>query len=272
MPMSFRLSVVMTLLLALTAYNLAHAGDPSIRKPKMAEAVEHLARGNKLYNVRSFEEAALEYKAGALVEPAPIFDYNLGQCYRQLKKYQDAIWHYERFAKASPETPEHVATVQKFITDMKGELSSKAITEPPTEPGPTTTTTPAPLPPPAAALAPSAAAAPLAVTARGESWYADGFGWGLAGVGVASAVVGGALLLNASSINDEANRTASQDTAKALHDKADQRQLLGGVIAVGGGALLVTGLIKLAIHPQDTVVTSVGIGVSARGIAVFGRF
>ncbi len=268
MPMLVRLSLVMTLLLALVSQEQAHAGDPSIRKPKVPEAVEHLARGNKLYNVRSFEEAATEYKAGALVEPAPIFDYNLGQCYRQLKKYPDAIWHYERFTKTSPETPEHVATVQKFITDMKAELGSKAMTEPPTEPGPTTT---APPTTPTAVIAPSVVPPPPPPV-RGESWYSDGFGWGLAGVGFVGVVVGGGLLLDASSINDDANRTASQDIASALHNKADTRELLGAVIGIGGVALLVTGVIKLAIHPHDTAATSVSLGVSTHGLAVFGRF
>lgn len=35
----------------------------------------------------------VEYNAGALVEPAPVFDYNLGQSYRQLGKYREALWH-----------------------------------------------------------------------------------------------------------------------------------------------------------------------------------
>jgi hypothetical protein len=47
-------------------------------------AREHLIRGNRLYNTRAFDAAIEAYKAGALAEPAPVFDYNLGQTYRQL--------------------------------------------------------------------------------------------------------------------------------------------------------------------------------------------
>jgi len=247
--------------------------DPPIRKPKITEALDHLARGNKLYNVRSFEEASVEYKAGALVEPAPIFDYNLGQCYRQLKRYQDAIWHYERFVKSSPNTPEHVASVQKLIADMKAELDSKAMREPPTEPGPTgeapvptVVTKPADPPPPAnpVVIPPRSAA---------EPWYADALGWGLAGAGAIGVVASAGLLVSASGLDDDADSAPSQQQLNALHDKADTRRLLGTVIGVGGVALLATGVIKLAIHPKAEASTGVThVGLAPSGFVVFGRF
>jgi len=275
MPMLVRLSLVMTLLVAVVSGEPAYAGDPSIRKPKAAEAVEHLTRGNKLYNVRSFEQAAAEYKAGALVEPAPIFDYNLGQCYRQLKQYTDAIWHYERFAKASPETPDHVATVQKFIADMKAELTSKAMSEPPTEPGPTTATatpTASPPPPTSSAVASTATVSTSSNSPAAEPWYSDGLGWGLAGAGFVSVVVGTGFLFNASNLSDEANGTASQETAADLRSKADTRQLLGAVLGIGGAGLLATGVIKLAIHASTKEAPRVSMGLWGHGLLVFGNF
>src|SRR5690348_7410836 len=75
---------------------VAGFADP-LGKPSKTEARDHLDRGNNLYNIGSFEDAIIEYKAGALIEPAPVFDYNLGQSYRQLGKYQEALWHYDRF-------------------------------------------------------------------------------------------------------------------------------------------------------------------------------
>jgi tetratricopeptide (TPR) repeat protein len=81
-------------LLGLLFIASAARADP-FAKPATPEAREHLTRGNRLYGVRSFEEAIAEYKAGALVEPAPVFDYNLGQCFRQLRRYREALWYYE---------------------------------------------------------------------------------------------------------------------------------------------------------------------------------
>ncbi len=263
-------AAVVLAMLAVSAF-----ADPPIRKPKIAEALDHLARGNKLYNVRSFEEASVEYKAGALVEPAPIFDYNLGQCYRQLKRYQDAIWHYDRFVKSSPNTPEHVASVQKLIADMKAELDSKAMREPPTDPGPTGETpvpavvAPNPAEPPPAQ--PRAAVIPASPAV--EPWYADTFGWGLAGVGAVGVVASAGLFVNASGLVDDANHATSQQEQNALRDKADSRKLLGTVIGIGGIALLTTGIIKLAIRPHAEASTGVThVGVAPSGLVVFGQF
>lgn len=62
--------------------------------------------------MREFDGAVKEYKAGALIESAAIFDYNLGQCYRQLGKYADAIWHYERCLRSGIGTQEEAASIQ----------------------------------------------------------------------------------------------------------------------------------------------------------------
>ena len=273
MRAGLRLTVLM--LVAVIGTRAAHAEDPPIQKPKASAALDHLARANKLYNVRSFEDAATEYKAGALVEPAPIFDYNLGQCYRQLGKFRDAIWHYQRFLKASPETSEHDVSVRHFIAMMQAELDKPAATEPPTEAAttpPPSTSSPAQTPVAAARL--PAPVVPLRASDDVPPWYKDGLGWGLTVTGVVAIGVAGGLFLDASNLNDDANHAASQRESKDLHDKASTRSLVGTVIGIGGVGLSVTGVIKLAIHPQrsDRPVTGLRLGVSPGGFTVSGRF
>jgi hypothetical protein len=82
------------------------------------------------------------------------------------------------------------------------------------------------------------------------------------------------LFADASSLNDQANHTASQQEANSLHDKADTRSLLGTVIGIGGAGLAITGAIKLAISPGalHSAGTSWNVGVSSTGMFVFGRF
>src|ERR1041385_5826762 len=143
--------------------------DP-LARPGSPEARGHLIRGNRLYGVRSFEEAAAEYKAGAVIEPAPVFDYNLGQCFRQLGKYQDAIWHYERFLSRGNPQGELLDAVKGFIAQMKAELDRKAMTQPPTDPEPSTRGEP---------IAARAHTEQIA-TEHAQPWYADRIGWGLA--------------------------------------------------------------------------------------------
>ncbi len=235
-----RMCIACLVLFAVAA--IAHAEEP-IGRPNAPDALEHLAKGNKLYNVRSFEDAASEYKAGALVEPAPIFDYNLGQCYRQLGRYKDAIWHYERFLKSSPGTGERAEAIHRFIAQMQAELDKKAMTEPPTEPAP---------PPAQVPIWPTRGPS----SARAETpeapapWYKDKIGWGLTGAGAIAAGVSIGLLVDAGQLNDDANHASSQSDANRLHDKADSRTLLGTLVGIGGVGLLATGVIKLMIHAR----------------------
>ena len=129
--------VVVTVLAALAVLESgAWAGDPSLAGPKTPVAHEHFARGNRLYRIRQFEGAIAEYQAGAVLELAPVFDYNLGQCYRQLGKYADAIWHYERFLKNARPGSELSALVSGFLQQMRGELERRAMTQPPTDVAP----------------------------------------------------------------------------------------------------------------------------------------
>ncbi|MEJ7602006.1 MAG: tetratricopeptide repeat protein [Kofleriaceae bacterium] len=244
------------------------AADP-FGKPSNVEATEKLNLGTRLYRVREFEKAIEEYKAGALKEDAPAFHYNLGQCYRLLGRYDEAIWHYERFLSrhARKTTPKIVVIVEGFINDMKAELNKKVMTRPPVEPAPD----------PQTAATEPAQVTPTVVTVvdPASPWYSDGVGWGLAGTGLASSGIAMGLLVSAQGLDEDANRETRQEIKEALHERADSRRLIGAVVGIGGGALLMTGIIKLAIAPkarERTVQTSLGIGATRNGIAIVGRF
>src|SRR5262245_45775259 len=71
--------------------------DIPMARPDNPKACEHLDRGNNFYDVGAFKEAIDEYKAGAIIESAPVFDFNLGQAHRQLGLYREALWHFDRF-------------------------------------------------------------------------------------------------------------------------------------------------------------------------------
>ena len=232
----------------------AHA-DP-LARPASPAARDHLIHGNRLYGIRSFEDAVAEYRAGALIEPAPVFDYNLGQCFRQLGKYPEAIWHYERFLSRGNPQRELLDAVHRFLAQMKAELDKTAMAQTPPEPAP----------PPRIRLH------DLAID-RTQAWYEDEFGWGLAGVGFVAAAAGGGLLIDAASLDGEADVTTNQQIRDRLKDKAHTRNLLGAVIGLGGAGLLATGIVKLAVHPKErSRTTSWNIAVSGTGVMVLGRF
>ncbi|MEJ7598498.1 MAG: hypothetical protein WKG01_11360 [Kofleriaceae bacterium] len=264
--------VVLSAILLLPSTSSAQAADRSLSKPREAKAREHLVHGNSLYAVREFEKAVSEYKAGALAEAAPVFDYNLGQCYRLLGRYSDAIWHYDRFIRAGKPGEKLLGHVTNFIAQMKAELDKKAMTQPPVEAA-------------ADGTAPSSKTGPQLPSRilvrsdeleRDEPWYTDSFGWGLAGSGVVALGASGLLFLSAAGLQDEANSEASQQRQDELRDKASTRRLLGTVIGIGSVSLLATGIIKLAI-PSDrsrtrTNVASWELGISSSGPVAFGRF
>ncbi|MEO6774878.1 MAG: hypothetical protein ABI467_18040 [Kofleriaceae bacterium] len=251
--------------------------DPPIARPKDPAALKHLDVATKLYDIRSFEQAIEEYKAGALVEPASVFDYDLAQCYRQLHKYKDAIWFYQRFLKESPETPEHDDAVKKFIDQMQAELDQKAMTAPPIEDAntavptqPATPTAPAPPTPPPAGADKAPPPPPAA-----DAWYHDPIGWGLVGGGVVALGVSSYFLLDARSLDLDSNKQAGQTEQASLRSRAHDRRLVGGIVGGIGLAAVATGMIKLVLHPkadEQTETAGLGIGVTSNGFAVTGRF
>jgi hypothetical protein len=237
--------------------NADPSGEPDpFAKPSDPEARKHLVLGNKLYGVRSFDEAAAEYKAGAIIEPAPVFDYNLGQCYRLTNRYQEAIWHYERFLSRGRPAGEVLSAVQEFISQMKAELDKKATKQPPVEAAPPPSSTNSTTAEPSTRPSERTASAVLQPAAKqssetSEAWYQDRWGWALTGGGVIGIAVGGGLLLNAQHINNQANVAKSQQEYGHLHDQASTRNLEGLVVGIGGAGLLATGIIKLMWRPSS---------------------
>jgi len=263
MPWVLRALVLVSLLLVSTTP--AHADDP-FEKPSAADARDHLSKGNKLYAVRDFEKAIEEYKAGALVESATIFDYNLGQCYRQLGKYDDAIWFYERFVNRAHPTGEVLSAVNEFIAQMKAERDKKAMTQAPTE------AAPAPSSPPIAHVNP--APSPTTSAPAPHAHKSHYFAAGLAIAGGVGVIVGGGLLWDAHSLNNDANHTTSQQGRDALHDKADTRSLTGMIVGIGGVALVGTGVAMWLFSRDSGTSDSISWHVSAStdSLFVFGNF
>lgn len=239
----------------------AHADD-ALAKPANAEARDHLGKGNTLYRVGDFAKAIEEYKAGALAEDAPVFLYNLGQCYRQLGQYEQAIWQYERFLSRAQPTGDLRAAVEAHITQMKGELEKKAMTQPPNEPGGSQTQPPEPERP------------TVVGTNHVDAWYADGAGWALAGSGLLATSVGGYLLLDAADLDDQANTEDRQDVRNQLRDKASTRRVIGGITGTAGVGLLIAGTVKLVLRPSvtDDKQASWSVAPTTNGVVVFGRF
>ncbi len=259
----------------------AWADDPALAQPEEPSARRHFTQGNRLYRARNLDDAIAAYRAGAAIEPVPVFDYNLGQCYRKLGRHAEAIRHYERFLRNGRPEGELHALVMGFLRQLREELALTARLEPRAEPAPKPSPPqqdplrgvdppgrPGPAPTPAMDLSASA-------VARGEPWYSDRLGWGLVAGGAVGAA--GAIYLRALALglHEDAGAVLDEDRRVALRGATRTRNVAGVVLGAGSAALIATGAIRLVLQaraPSRTGIASWSVGVSGRGVAVLGRF
>ena len=216
---------------------LVSAEPDPLAKPSAPEARAHLEQGNKLYAIREFEAAIAEYKAGALFEDTPVFQYNLAQAYRITGRYQDALWHYGRFVNRTEPTGPLREAIERFTAQMKAEIERAAMTEAPTSAAPAADEQPVATP-----------QLPLSEKPKPSPWFHDRIGWALTASGmilVASAVY---FFLDANTLDSQAGSEMREVERKDLGDRAETRRILGYALTSVGVGVAGAGIIKLAIH------------------------
>lgn len=278
---------------AVKADEQTNGRDPAMRSPTDRRAKRHMSDGTDWHReglkrsrvvgqddaaAEAFRAAVKAYEAGALIDPAGLLLYNLAQSYRALGDYERAIDQYRRILdNVRPREPVR-RLVECHIAGMTAELERAARTSPPrdaipTEPEPTEDTT---RPTPEANANPATPA--LGITRsmpeeRTAPWHKDGLGWGAVGTGVVSAGVGAFFLFDASRLHEEADREDRDDLRLDLRAQADSHRTWGTIAIAAGGALVVAGVVKLAIHPkQRASVTDVSLGLGPRAFVLQGSF
>ncbi|MEZ4361511.1 MAG: hypothetical protein R3B48_15095 [Kofleriaceae bacterium] len=244
-----KLCLVVGVVLATLAGRATSARSQSVDplgKPTLPAAQDHLARGNKLYTLREFKRAIEEYKAGALLEDAPVFQYNLAQAYRLSGHYKEALWHYDRFVKRTAPTGALREAIAQFIEELNRELASAERSG----------ETPSPDPP----QPPAPAAVQLHERPRSPPapWYRDNVGWALAGGGFALSLASLGFAVSAGSLDDEAAQTSLESKRASLRESARKHRLTAYVLGGIGVPLLTVGGVKLALvsDADRTVVTA----------------
>jgi len=105
--------LLLALCLTVLAARVAHANDPAERAAK-----RYFDRAEKLFALGKFDEALDEYQKAFDARPMPAFLFNIGQCYRNLGDYQQAIFSFKKYLKLDPDAPnrEHV---QELIDELE---------------------------------------------------------------------------------------------------------------------------------------------------------
>ena len=264
--------VVRSIVIALVLAFASRADAGPLSKPTKPEAREHLERGNRLFEVGSFDAAIEEYKAGALIENAPLFLHNIALAYRMAGKRKESIFFYDQFKRRAHPTGEMLVEIDKLIDQMKSELEERSKTMPPTEPASSTQDNET-LPGSETSQRPEA---PQGSITTGTASSPDWFAIGMISAGSVGVLVGGGLLWDSHSLRGDAGATTNQIQRDALYEKADTRALIGGIVGGVGVAVLVTGAIKLVVGGGSTgtptTSSALSIGASSNSVFVFGRF
>lgn len=108
------LRTVATIVVTLLFVGIAYA-DPAERAAK-----RHFDRGQKFFALGKFEEALDQYQQAYDAKPFPDFLFNIGQCHRNLKNYDAAIFSFKKYLKLAPDA-DNRDQVEEYIADLEAE-------------------------------------------------------------------------------------------------------------------------------------------------------
>ncbi len=88
------------------------------------EAKKHFNAGQIHYKLGRFDKALKEYSAAYEIMPLAGFLFNLGQCHRNLKHYERAIFFYEGYLRDKPKARNR-AVVEELLAECRGKLDEQ---------------------------------------------------------------------------------------------------------------------------------------------------
>jgi tetratricopeptide (TPR) repeat protein len=100
---------------------LAHADKQQARP--------HIQAGDVDYKLGKFEEALVEYTKAYELYPVPALLFNLGQCHRNLKNFERAVFFYEGYLRDSPADTANRAVVEDLLREAKIERDKQSVEE-----------------------------------------------------------------------------------------------------------------------------------------------
>jgi hypothetical protein len=118
--------VRIAILLLVTAASSARAEDTSKARELYEDGVTN-------YNLGHFEEALASFESAYRRHHDPAFLFNIGQCQRNLHKYEDAERSYRAYLRESPDLPDSTRLqVQKLMLEMEQAINEQRAKQPPT--------------------------------------------------------------------------------------------------------------------------------------------
>jgi hypothetical protein len=217
------------------------------------EPPPHYERGRRYFDLKMYKLAIAEFEAAYALDPRPELLYALAQAHRLDGDCQHALPRYRAFLQTEL-SPKKAAAVQQNIERCEALVRGPTAPEraSPVEPPAVEPRAPAPLAPPAPAVERRAVAV-AAGTAPRRPWYADWLGDTLAAGGLGVAAVGlgvwGAARADALRLSGALTYGDFRSAAPSAQ-RSFAAQEAGVVVAAVGGALVVGGVVRLALQAR----------------------
>jgi tetratricopeptide (TPR) repeat protein len=233
---SMRCFLISSLLLVASAH--AAFADRKINDAAKAE----LERGEERFRQKDYAGAIAAFDAGYAIDPQPIFLYDKAQAQRLAGDCKAAIDTYLQFLATEPPEKEEIRA-RKNISGCEATLELAV------EPEPVVDREPAPIE--------TKAAEPIAAVVRREqrAWWSDGIGMTLVTTGVIGLGVGAGFAVAAQSAADDTAGAFNTIEWSEAHDRWNRNRLIAGVALGAGGALLVTGVLRLSLRDRTVAIT-----------------
>lgn len=230
----------------------------------VAESAQERARALNRAGMAKFDLGEYDKAIDAFHEAYDVFAdpkilFNLAQAHRKKKRYEQALELYRSYLRNLPDAPNR-AIVEELMAELEGLLAAqRASVERPPD-GVSATTLPASVP----ASQPS--------DPRSPPWYHDAWGWTLLGLGVTAVGVGAGFWITADQLDGDL-ATASESDRRALRGTIDERHTIGIAAFAIGGALMIGGIVKLAIvSPATAAESGLQLSLGPGWLGVRGRF
>jgi tetratricopeptide (TPR) repeat protein len=275
----------LTLLIGSAAFAQDNKKDAA---KKQEEAKQLFAEAEANYNIQEYTAALELYKKAYLLSLQPGLLFNIGQCHRQLKQYEEAIKSYKSYLRQSPTTPikDHVEKVIKETEELWAIEKTKVIEpttktiEPVSEPSSLVTSQPASTPTSQALETPATSQASSLPTKFSELPQRDNsphaLVYGLYGGAAFTGALSGAAGFLFLSARTKANELRDQNDvtlAEGVEFFANRAKTFGTISnALVGVSLLSAGTGLLISKKQKSKELQSKATISPSGVALSGSF
>ena len=262
---------------------LLAGASPAAAKPKRRDAKLAFDRGVAAYKKNSFVAASAALAKSFELERDGDTLFAWAQSERKLDHCDKAIDLYEKLLAfdlppanrqaVDVKLEECRAIVAEPIPKAPPPRAEPPRAEPPRVEPPRVEPTPPPAVEPVVVVPPPVAEEP----AVRRAWYKDPITLTLLGTGVVASGIGAGLLVSAGSLDSDSKAAFKgnhYDDAQRLADQAHSRGNIGLITVSAGGALVIGGVVWIALHrgsPEQRVVTG-WLAPGGGGLAVAGGF